>query len=205
MIYVANKLELCRQDKTFESKYSSEKIKLKKISPVERNPVDLYVSFVKDVREKFLKKKNNNSETTDDFESSDISSSSIRIDLPDTMEEFEKKYRVLNSQQQRDVIFKPKSTYFKQPTTDYEITCNTVQSAIHVRLKFTKLGISINLNSFFSRFLKSMILINDKNPRLQESYNLFNKYSVGIFNDALEKMSREYRIIAPTKCNVSLN
>ena len=48
-----------------------------------------------------------------------------------------------------------------------------------------------------------MILINDKNPRLQESYNLFNKYSVGIFNDALEKMSREYRIIAPTKCNVS--
>ena len=137
MIYVANKLELCRQDKTFESKYSSEKIKLKKISPVDRNPVDLYVSFVKDVREKFLKKKknnNNNSETIDDFEASDIGgSSSIRIDLPDTREEFEKKYRVLNSQQQRDVIFKPKSTYFKQPTTDYEITCNTVQSAIHVR------------------------------------------------------------------------
>lgn len=47
-----------------------------------------------------------------------------------------------------------------------------------------------------------MILINDKNPRTTESYNLFDKYSDQLFTDALDKMSREYRIIAPTKRNV---
>ena len=59
------------------------------------------------------------------------------------------------------------------------------------------------MNSFFVFDLKSSILINDKNPRLYESFNLFDKYSDQLLTDVISKMSREHKIIAPTKCSVS--
>lgn len=44
-------------------------------------------------------------------------------------------------------------------------------------------------------------MINDKNPRLYESFNLFDKYSDQLLTDVISKMSREHKIIAPTKCS----
>lgn len=138
LIYVTNKLELCRQDKQLEAKYGEERAKLRKKSPNDREPTDLYVRFIRDVKERFLKKKSYSGALTDDVveqEVGDDDDATKKIDLPDSMDEFRKKYRILNTQQ-REMLFKPQSAHFKQPTTDYEITCNTVQSAIHVTLTF---------------------------------------------------------------------
>lgn len=158
VIYVRNKLELCRQDKVLETRYSSERAALKRTPQSDRNPTDLYVRFINDVMERFLLKKmtkktkdassssrtslNNDSEDESvvaasggEHENSSSLSSSIPIELPDSMDEFKRKYRVLNSLQQRDALFRPRMSYFKQPTTDYEISCNTVQAAIHVNLQ----------------------------------------------------------------------
>jgi len=51
--------------------------------------------------------------------------------------------------------------------------------------------------------LQSSILISDKTPRIQESFNLFDKYSDQLLSDAITRMSRSHKIIAPTKCSVS--
>ena len=47
-------------------------------------------------------------------------------------------------------------------------------------------------------------MINDKNPRVYESFNLFDKYSDQLLTDVIAKMSRDHRIIAPTKCSVNI-
>lgn len=127
LIYVSNKLELCKQDKKLEAKYSLDKSKLKR-SCGDREQVELYVRFINDLREKFLKKKNYGSERKDDDGKMDEEESPI--ELPDSLEEFNQKFKILNTQ--KDVFFNKPQSYFKQPTTDYEITCNTVQTAIHV-------------------------------------------------------------------------
>jgi hypothetical protein len=44
-------------------------------------------------------------------------------------------------------------------------------------------------------------LINDKNPRVDESFYVFNKYSGQLLNDVIGRMSRHHQIIAPTKCS----
>lgn len=131
-IYVSNKLELCRQDKTLAAKYAAEKALLKTTPQSDRHPVDLYVAFIRQVKDKFLRKKSY--ELGDESEPVEAAGSGIRIELPETMDEFRRKYKILNTHQ-RDMFSKPQSAHFKQPTTDYEITCNTVHNAIHVSIE----------------------------------------------------------------------
>lgn len=174
VLFVGNKLELCKQDKELVKKYEIEKKKLKK-NQIDQDQVDLYIRFMNDIKERLLKSRayengNNNSAQIYDEEES-------RFELPDTMEEFERKYVVRNSNQNISLF---KACDFKQPTTDYAISCHTLHSAIH-----------------------SSILINDKNPRAYESLKLFDKYSPQLLNDVVTTMSHQHRIIAPTKCSVS--
>lgn len=42
-------------------------------------------------------------------------------------------------------------------------------------------------------------MINDKNPRMYESFHLFDKYSDQLLTEVITRMSRDHRIIAPTK------
>jgi hypothetical protein len=137
-LFVMNKYELCRQDKWLENKYGEAKSLLKR-NIIDKECVDLYIRFINDVNERHMKKKKYNElEATTTF-ANDGSTASYCIEegendlqLPSTMEEFKKKYKIINSS--KDLLFKSQSSYFQQPTTDYEITCNTVHSAIHVRL-----------------------------------------------------------------------
>lgn len=156
--YVKNKLELCRQDRAFEAKYSAERTALRRTPLSDRHPVDLYEQFIRDVMQRYLKKKTYDSNSSSniehqkancDFSTAEASSTStasekdesiVKLELPDTKEEFQRKYRVLNSQQQNDALFKSQKSLFKQPTNDYEISCNTVQSAIHVNISFFIFG-----------------------------------------------------------------
>ncbi len=165
MLFVSNKLELCKQDKELEKKYQEAKLQIKR-NLVDQLQVDLYVKFVKDVKEKMLKKKLYDPILIDEEEN--------RFELPATMKEFKEKYSIKNTS--KDILMKSQSSCFHQPTTDYEITSNTLHSAIH-----------------------SSILINDKTPRIIESFNLFDKYSDQLLTDVIYKMSRVHKIIAPTK------
>lgn len=122
-LFVANKLELCKQDKEMDKKYSSFRSKIKR-NFVDKELVDLYINFIKDLKAKYLKKRVYNQVKQTE--------QSMQIDLPDSLEEFHKKYKILNSE--KDVLFKNQSSYYQQPKTDYEITCNTLHSAIHVSL-----------------------------------------------------------------------
>ena len=107
----------------------------------------------------------------------DVEEERVKFELPDTMNEFRAKYTVKNATVDgRDLLIKSSASFFQQPTSDYEITSNTLHSAIH-----------------------SSILINDKNPRVFESFHLFDRYSEQLLSDVVARMSRDHRIIAPTK------
>lgn len=112
-LFVANKLELCKQDKEFDKKYANRRTKVKR-NLVDKDLVDLYISFILDMKEKFRQSAPNE----------------LEIDLPDSIEKFHQKYKILNTQ--KEVLFKDATSYFQQPKSDYEITLNTLHSAIHV-------------------------------------------------------------------------
>lgn len=112
-LFVSNKLELCKQDKKLEKKYANRRTKVKR-NLVDKELVDLYVNFIMDMKEKLRQ----------------TSTNDVTIDLPDSIEKFHQKYRILNTQ--KDILFKDASSYFQQPKSDYEITFNTLHSAIHV-------------------------------------------------------------------------
>ncbi len=173
-LFVNNKLELCKQDKELNKKYFQAKSKLKR-NIIDREQVDLYVKFIGDIKEKYLKIRDySNSEKTDSQNCVNQVDNSTQFDLPSTLEEFSKKYTINNTP--KSLLFKNQTNYFQQPKTDYEISCSTLHSAIH-----------------------SSILINDKNPRVYESFHLFDKYSDQLLTDVISKMSRQHKIIAPTK------
>lgn len=132
ILYVTNKLELCRQDKEITVKYATQRASLKR-STAEKSQTDLFVRFIRDFQERLQKNKKFSSNDANDAKiyEDECEPDELKIDLPQTMDEFNRKYRILNSQ--RDLLFKNKASYYAQPTTDYEITCNTVHSAIHVR------------------------------------------------------------------------
>ena len=56
ILFVANKLELCKQDKETEINYKEARREIKR-NLVDKHQVDLYTKFVTDIKEKFLKKK----------------------------------------------------------------------------------------------------------------------------------------------------
>ena len=116
-LFVTNKLELCKQNKELEKKYANKCTKVKR-NLVDKQLVDLYISFIMDMKEKLKQAPMND----------------IKIDLPDTIEEFHKKYKIVNTQ--KNILFNDASSYFQQPKSDYEITFNTLHSAIHVSLKY---------------------------------------------------------------------
>ncbi|CAF0758348.1 unnamed protein product [Brachionus calyciflorus] len=155
---VTNKLELCKFDRELEMKYSNRKSRVKKYV-VDKEMVDMYIDFVKDLKNKFM---------------NDEINKNIELSLPETIDEFNNKYKILNTQ--KDLLLKTPLSFYQQPKTDYEITFNTLHSAIH-----------------------SSILINDKNPRVFEAFNLFDKYSDQLLTDVINKMSSQHKIIAPTK------
>lgn len=173
-LFVNNKLELCKQDKELYNKYFQAKSKLKR-NMIDREQVDLYVKFISDIKERYLKRRDySNNGSINDQNSMHQIDNSIKYELPSTLEEFNKKYKINNTP--KSLLFKNQANYFQQPKTDYEISCSTLHSAIH-----------------------SSILINDKNPRVYESFHLFDKYSDQLLTDVINKMSRHHKIIAPTK------
>ena len=132
-LFVSNKLELCRQDKELEKKYHHYRAKLKR-NYYDQEQVDLYTKFITDIQNNLLKKR---SYSSNDYSSKSFNSNSYdnqsnekKFELPTTLEEFNKKFIIRNSTQN----LLAKKLHFQQPTTDYEITCNTVHSAIHVIL-----------------------------------------------------------------------
>ncbi len=169
ILFVANKLELCKQDKETEINYKEARREIKR-NLVDKHQIDLYTKFVRDIKEKFLKKK------VYTLTEGPAEENELKFELPATMKEFKEKFIINNTS--KDILLKSQTFHFQQPTTDYEITCNTLHSAIH-----------------------SSILINDKNPRITESFNLFDKYSDQLLTDVIYKMSRVHKIIAPTKCS----
>lgn len=134
-LFVSNKLELCRQDKDLEKKYHHYRAKLKR-NYYDQEQVELYTRFITDIQNNLLKKR---SYSSNEYSKSSHNKSSPnylenevelkKFDLPKTLEEFNKKFIIRNSNQN----LLAKKPYFQQPTTDYEITCNTVHSAIHVK------------------------------------------------------------------------
>jgi hypothetical protein len=130
-LFVSNKLELCRQDKELEKKYQHYRAKLKR-NYYDQEQVELYTRFITDIQNNLLKKR---SYSSNDYSSKSLASNSYdnqsnekKFELPATLEEFNKKFIIRNSNQN----LLAKKLHFQQPTTDYEITCNTVHSAIHV-------------------------------------------------------------------------
>ena len=129
-----NKVELCRQDKELEKKYQHHRARLKR-NFYDQEQVDLYTKFVLDIQNNLLKKRSY-SHLLDENDNSSVSqknhhlSEETQFELPSTLEEFNKKYIIRNSAQS----LLAKKPHYQQPTTDYEITCNTVHSAIHVLL-----------------------------------------------------------------------
>jgi len=119
MLFVSNKLELCRQDDELNRKYSNA---LKSRRAIDSEHVYLFINFIRDIQEKYIKK------SSVDYKSL---SEQIKFELPDTIDEFNKMFKIRNVS--NDVMLKNPQAYFQQPISDYEITCHTVQSAIHVR------------------------------------------------------------------------
>lgn len=124
-LFVLNKYELCKQDKWLDEKYKEARAKLKR-NLIDKECIDIYIRFIEDVVERHIKKKSYQGECNNYSKQSSIETDP----LPSSREEFEKKFTIVNSN--RDALFKTQSSYFQQPTTDYEITCNTLHSAIHV-------------------------------------------------------------------------
>ena len=126
MLYVSNKLELCRQSKELNAKFAHAKTKITKNLGDEKQ-VQVYLDFVREIKEKFLKNKSYSQGNEDDH----ISDIEDGFELPATREEFEERFSIRNTTAEN--LFKNNTSfYYKQPTNDYEITCNTVHSAIHV-------------------------------------------------------------------------
>ncbi len=119
VLFVSNKLELCRQDDELTRKYSNA---LKSRRVIDSEQVYLFINFIRDIQEKYIKK------SSVDYKSL---SEQIQLELPDSIEEFHRIFKIRNVS--HDIILKNPQSYFQQPTSDYEITCHTVQSAIHVR------------------------------------------------------------------------
>jgi hypothetical protein len=132
--YVINKLELCSNDAEMKELFG-EYIK-RNLS--EREQVRIYTLFIKKLQSKFLTNDNNKQVNTE----TPKTSITTKVKLPATMEEFKQKYKVCNSFKN---FFGDKLSNFKQPTTDYEITSNTVQSAIHVNMILMNIIIIIKL------------------------------------------------------------
>lgn len=118
VLFVSNKLELCKQSAKIKETYGRAKIVKSVVNP---DVVELYLNFVKDIKEEFLSHK--------DYSKMSIDEEASMFDLPDTMEEFKKKFTIRNTPKDK---FLKKQIYFQQPTSDYEITFNTLHSAIHV-------------------------------------------------------------------------
>ena len=162
-LFVSNKLELCRQDPHLERTFAQPARHWLKRNLLDRAQVDLYVAFINEVRQRFLAKKSyapggGGGEGGEEASSSNADMSLLStlpssqdenmphndahetpFELPDTMEEFNKRFAIRNSSTLTPTTTaahtggKSASSYFKQPTNDYEISCNTLQSAIHVR------------------------------------------------------------------------
>ncbi len=126
MLYVSNKLELCRQSKELNEKFAHAKTKITKNLGDEKQ-VQVYLDFVREIKEKFLKNKSYSQGNEDDL----VSDIEDGFELPATRKEFEERFSIRNTSAEN--LFKNNTSfYYKQPTNDYEITCNTVHSAIHV-------------------------------------------------------------------------
>jgi hypothetical protein len=123
LLFVMNKLELCKQSRQVQEKYAH--IKLTR-NTVDKEQVDLYLEFVNDAKKWFLGKK--------DYADKDVDydAEEDKFDLPESMEEFNKRFIIKNTPSEH--VFS-NQVYFKQPTSDYEISCNTLHSAIHVNIK----------------------------------------------------------------------
>jgi hypothetical protein len=131
-LFVLNKYELCKQDRWLDAKYGKSRSMLKR-NVIDKECVALYVRFITDVIERIMKRKKNDSVNGEAAGAAAVDlddEGDAEFEMPETMEEFKRKYTVVNTN--RDILFKTQSSYFQQPTTDYEITCHTVHSAIHV-------------------------------------------------------------------------
>ena len=119
ILFVANKLELCKQSRELGAKFVDFKITK---NLVNKEQTDLYVSFVSEIRQMFGKKDYSDVRLED--------ADGDRFELPSTMEEFRRQFVIKNTHtlEKKSGIQK----YFQQPTNDYEISCNTLHSAIHV-------------------------------------------------------------------------
>ena len=132
LLFVSNKLELCKQDKEIEKKYAKALSKLKR-SLVDHEQVDTYKNFVIDLRDKFLKRSYSNEAPNESGQAGDAGTvdNEVEFELPKTMEEFNRKYTVKNS---LSGLFGNQKNDYQQPKSDYEISFNTLHSAIHVSL-----------------------------------------------------------------------
>ena len=121
--FVLNKLELCRQDEQLAVKFTEAKSKLRR-NIGDKEQVDLYLQFIKDVKESIEKRR-------DEVDSSGDAQNlnAKKIELPTSRKEFESLFKVRNS---KEPMFGSKQCFYKQPSSDYEISLNTVHSAIHV-------------------------------------------------------------------------
>lgn len=119
ILFVTNKLELCKQSNQLRKKFQDFKITK---NLVNKEQTDLYVSFVSEIKQMFSKR-DYASVTLEELDED-------KFELPSSMEEFNKKFVIKNTQpsDKSHGIHK----YFQQPTNDYEISCNTLHSAIHV-------------------------------------------------------------------------
>jgi len=122
LLFVMNKLELCKHSKKVQEKYAH--IKLTR-NTLGKEQIDLYLEFVNDAKKWFLGKKDY-AELDLDYEVEEP-----KFDLPETLEEFNKKFVIKNTPPEH--AFNNR-VYFRQPTSDYEISCNTLHSAIHVKI-----------------------------------------------------------------------
>ena len=123
VLFVSNKLELCKQSSKIRNKFRHAKLAK---SVVNKEVIELYLNFVKDIKEEFLDHK--------DYSKISIENEMEPIlELPDTMEEFKKKFTIKNTPKDQ---YLDNQIYFQQPISDYDITFNTLHSAIHVSFSF---------------------------------------------------------------------